>query len=111
MKLIPEEERESISSLSHVAWNLPNALSSRAGDYIMDYISLDLPIPITSLIYAVYAVTFYFYSRKIRFQSLKPEAFRLTSDQILISYILVLPFLALKPAILSPEIVSSCAGT
>ncbi|RLG48813.1 MAG: hypothetical protein DRN90_03075 [Thermoproteota archaeon] len=59
MKLTPEEERGSVSSLSQMAWNLPNAISSRIGGFLMDYVSIDLPIFITSALYTLYLVTFY----------------------------------------------------
>ncbi len=60
MKLTPEEERGSVSSLSQMAWNLPNAFSNRIGGFLMDSVSLDLPIFITSAFYSLYVVTFYF---------------------------------------------------
>ncbi len=59
MKLTPEEERGSVSSLSQMAWNLPNAISNRIGGFLMDYVSIDLPIFITSALYTLYLVTFY----------------------------------------------------
>ncbi len=59
MKLTPEEERGSVSSLSQMAWNLPNAISNRIGGFLMDYVSLDLPVFITSALYTIYVVTFY----------------------------------------------------
>ena len=61
MKLTPEEERGSITSLSQIAWNLPNAISNRIGGFLMDSVSLDLPIFITSIIYSVYVATFYLF--------------------------------------------------
>ncbi len=59
MKLTPEEERGSLSSLSQMAWNLPNAISSRIGGFLMDYVSIDLPVFMTSALYTLYLVTFY----------------------------------------------------
>ena len=59
MKLTPEDERGSVSSLSQMAWNLPNAISSRIGGFLMDSVSIDLPIFITSALYTLYVVAFY----------------------------------------------------
>ncbi len=59
MRLTPEEERGSISSLSQMAWNLPNAISNRIGGFIMDSINLDFPIFITSALYAANLMIFY----------------------------------------------------
>jgi MFS family permease len=59
MRLTPEEERGSVSSLSQMAWNLPNAISNRIGGFIMDSVNLDLPIFITSSLYAANLVIFY----------------------------------------------------
>jgi len=59
MRLSPEDERASITSITHLARSLPNSFSQQIGGYIMENVGLDIPLFLTSGVYLIYIATFY----------------------------------------------------
>ncbi len=59
MKVCEPQDRATVSALDKISWSLPNSASSQIGGIIMDHISLDLPLYLTSLIYSIYATLFF----------------------------------------------------
>lgn len=59
MKLIKEEERATVNSLSTLSWSISNALGMPIGGYMIDNIMVDLPPYVTSIFYIVYVILFY----------------------------------------------------
>ncbi|MEM1574857.1 MAG: MFS transporter [Nitrososphaerota archaeon] len=59
MKLVKEEERATVNSLSNLSWSISNALGMPIGGYIMDNIMVDLPPYLTSAFYLFYVIIFY----------------------------------------------------
>ncbi|RLG49369.1 MAG: hypothetical protein DRN90_01895 [Thermoproteota archaeon] len=59
MRLSPEDERASITSITHLARSLPNSFSQQIGGYIMENIGLDIPLFLTSGVYFIYIAAFY----------------------------------------------------
>jgi len=64
MRLTPENERASITSIIHLAWSLPNSFSQQIGGYVMENVGLDIPLFLTSGVYLVYVTSFYMLFRK-----------------------------------------------
>ncbi len=64
MRLTPENERASITSIIHLAWSLPNSFSQQIGGYIMENVGLDIPLFLTSGTYLVYVTAFHMLFRK-----------------------------------------------
>ncbi len=65
MRLTPEDERASITSLIHLAWSLPNSFSQQIGGYVMENINLDVPLYLTSGVYLIYIAAFYILFRNV----------------------------------------------
>jgi len=63
MKLVKEEERATVNSLSTLSWSISNALGMPIGGYIMDNIMVDLPPYATSAFYIFYVIIFYILMR------------------------------------------------
>jgi len=69
MKLVKEEERATVNSLSNLSWSISNALGMPIGGYMMDNIMVDSPPYATSVFYIFYVIIFYILMRNEEFDS------------------------------------------
>lgn len=80
MTHVDPSERATASAIAGTAWNFPNSITPAVGGYLMENVSVDLPLYLCGTLYAVSASLLYLFFYKHRSKNPQSDTQRMKED-------------------------------